>query len=151
MTFETTRADLTISTDPALLDIETIHRFLSEEAYWAKGRPAPVVAKAIRNSLNFGLYRQRQQIGFARVVSDFATFAWLSDVFILPEHRAQGLGKWLVQSIQSHPELQGLRRWILSTADAHGLYRQFGFQPLANPARWLELFTDPPDYTKVAP
>jgi len=105
-----------------------------------------VVVKAIRHSLCFGLFRGGQQIGFARVVTDYATFAWLADVFVLPEWRGQGLSKWLMSVISSHPRLQGFRRWVLSTRDAHTLYAQFGFTPLSAADRFMERFIDPPDY-----
>jgi GNAT superfamily N-acetyltransferase len=118
-----------IDTDPGLLDLDLIHRFLSEEAYWSPGVPRDVVAHSIEHSLNFGLYRDGEQVGFARVVTDRATFAWLADVFVLDGHRRDGLGKWLVETVLSHPDLDGLRRWILGTADAHGLYERFGFGP----------------------
>ncbi len=139
-----------ISTVKEKLDLKLIHGFLSNDSYWAKGRSIDIVARSIENSLSFGLYRNRQQIGFARVVTDYATFAWVADVFILEKHRGQGLAKWLMQTITSHPELQGLRRWVLGTKDAHELYRQFGFRELKRPERWLER-SDPqmqeePDY-----
>ncbi len=123
-----------ISTDPSKLNIDFIHHYLSEESYWAKGIPRSVVEKSIANSLCFGLYYNDEkilssyvQIGFARLITDRATFAWLADVFILPEHRRKGLSKWLMQTILAHPELQNLRRWLLATKDAHGLYKQFGW------------------------
>lgn len=141
-----------ISTDPARLDIPLIHEFLSNHSYWAQGVTLSVVEKAIRHSLCFGLYRlepesrpgisaeveRLQQAGFARVITDYATQARIVDVFILPEHRAQGLGKWLVETILAHPELQGLRIWTLSTRDAHSLYARYGFRPLANPEIQME-------------
>jgi GNAT superfamily N-acetyltransferase len=117
-----------------------IHEFLSKEAYWALGRSRDRVERSIRHSLNFGLYHLAEQIGFARVVTDRATFAWLADVFVLPDFREQRLSKWLMTVISEHPELQGLRRWILATRDAHGLYRQFGFEPLSAPDRFMERF-----------
>jgi N-acetylglutamate synthase-like GNAT family acetyltransferase len=128
-----------VSADPGQLDVETIHRYLAEESYWAKGIPRDTVEKAIQNSLNFGLYTSEgQMVGFARVVTDKATFAWLCDVFVLPEFRGAGLSKWLMTCVWAHPELQGLRRRMLATLDAHGLYTQFGFAPLATPDRFLE-------------
>lgn len=126
--------DWTVSDDPARLDRAMIHRFLSEESYWAAGRPRAVTDKAIEGSLCFGLYGPDGQAGFARVVTDRATFAWLSDVFVLPSLRGQGLGKALMAAVTGHPELQGLRRWMLRTRDAHGLYAAFGFEPVADPA-----------------
>ena len=110
-----------ISTDRSRLNIEFIHSFLSTQAYWAIGRSFEVVQEAIENSLNFGVFDRSRQIGFARVVTDFATFAWLADVFIIDEYRGHGLGVWLIEVITSHPQLQGFRRWILATRDAHEL------------------------------
>lgn len=119
-----------ISTDPVKLDIPMIHRYLSEESYWARQIPFETVKRSIENSLCFGLYNNEMQIGFARLVTDKATFAYLADVFILPAYRGKGLSKWLVKTIQAYPEVQGLRRWMLGTKDAHGLYRQFGWTAL---------------------
>ena len=127
---EWTRGEYVISDDSARLDIPAVHRFLSEEAYWSPGVPLDVVRRAVAGSVVFGLYHGQEQVGFARVVTDKATFAWLGDVYVLPEHRGQGLSKWLMQCIKSHPDLQGLRRWMLATRDAHGLYAQFGFAPV---------------------
>ena len=130
----------TITTDPTQLDIATIHHYLSQESYWAKGIPLETVKRAIANSLNFGVYApDGRQVAYARVVTDKATFAWLCDVFVLPEFQGQGIGKQLQAEIWQHPELQGLRRYLLATLDAHGLYRQFGFQELAAPERYLEI------------
>ena len=128
-----------ISTEKARLDLKAIHHFLSTQAYWSLNIPLSRIEGAVANSLNFGLYLQERQIGFARVVSDFTSVAYLADVYVLPEFRGQGLAKWLMQTIMSYPELQGLRRWILSTVDAHGLYKQFGWVPVAYPDRWMEL------------
>jgi len=116
-----------ITTDIAKLDLNVIHKFLSEESYWAKGIPKHVVEKSIVNSLCFGLFYNNAQIGFARLVTDRATFAYLADVFVLKEYRGKGLSKWLMKIIQLHPELQNLRRWLLTTKDAHGLYEQLGW------------------------
>ena len=127
-----------ISTDKERLDVETIHRFLSEESYWAQNRTLQQTRTAIENSLCFGIYLKGSQIGFARVVSDFATFAYVGDVFVLSEFRGQGLSKRLMESIVAHPNLQGLRRWLLATRDAHGLYEQFEFSSLKFPERWME-------------
>jgi GNAT superfamily N-acetyltransferase len=132
-----------ISTDRTLLDVALIHDYLSNSTYWATGRKLEVVQRSIDNSLCFGLYKtnsegKRAQVGFARVVTDYATFAWLADVFVLKEHRGQGLGKWLSEVIVSHPELQGFRRWVLATKDAHKLYRRVGFRELHRPERWME-------------
>ena len=130
----------TISTDPALLDVPAIHRYLSQESYWAQGIPLETVQRAIANSLNFGVYApDSRQVAYARVITDKATFAWLCDVFVLPEFQSQGIGKQLQAEIWQHPELQGLRRYMLATLDAHGLYQQFGFQELAAPERYLEI------------
>ena len=128
-----------ISTDPARLDLATIHRYLSEESYWARGIARPLMERSFAHSLCFGLYHQGAQAGFARVVTDHATFALLSDVFVLEAHRGQGLSKRLVERLAAHPDLQGLRRWMLVTADAHGLYAQYGFSPLGDPARFMEV------------
>jgi GNAT superfamily N-acetyltransferase len=130
-----------IDTNKNRLDIPQIHHFLSTQAYWAKGRSMEKVKRSIENSLCFGVYVNNSQAGFARVVSDYTIFAWLLDVFILPEYRGHGLGKKLVQTIMSHDDLQGLRRWGLATEDAHGLYRQFGFQTLKNPDLLMEITT----------
>ena len=128
----------TISTDKDKLEIEVITRFLAEESYWANRRTREQTVRAIDNSLCFGLFSPDRQIGFARVVTDFATFAYLGDVFVLREYRGLGLSKWLMEVITEHPELQGLRRWLLATKDAHGLYEKYGFEPLRFPDRWLE-------------
>lgn len=134
-------AEYTISTDPALLDVPFIHKFLSEEAYWALGRPYETVVRSVENSLCFGVYHGAQQVGFARVVTDYATFAWLCDVFIIPTERGKGLSKRLVQAVVSHPMLAGLRRMMLATRDAHELYRRYGeFEALRTPERWMERF-----------
>jgi GNAT superfamily N-acetyltransferase len=127
-----------ISTDKEKLDIDLIHRYLSEEAYWSKGIPRDIVVESIRNSLNFGLYDKEKQVGYARVVSDFATIAYLGDVFILPTHRGMGLSKKMMKEVMSHPKLQGLRRWVLLTSDAHGLYREFGWTAIEKPEKWME-------------
>jgi N-acetylglutamate synthase-like GNAT family acetyltransferase len=126
-----------ISTDPAQIDVAAVHGFLAA-SYWAQGIPRATVERSIQHSLCFGIYREKQQAGFARVITDRATFAYLADVFVVPEFRGRGLSKWLMECISAHPELQGLRRWSLITRDAHGLYRQFGFQPLSAPERWME-------------
>ena len=129
--------DIEISTDPARLDVDVIHRFLAEESYWARGRTREVVERTIAHSLCFGVYLEERQVGYARVVTDFATFAWLADVFILDEFRGRGYGKVLVQAVVDHPDLQGLGRILLATKDAHGLYAQFGFTPVP-PDRFME-------------
>ncbi len=127
-----------ISTDKQRLEIETIHRFLADESYWAKTRTLEQTKTAIQNSLCFGGYLDDRQVAFARVVTDFATFAYVGDVFVLSEFRGRGLGKLLMDAVVSHPELQGLRRWLLATRDAHGLYEPFEFSPLKFPDRWME-------------
>lgn len=121
-----------ISTDPQRLDVDAIHRFLSTEAYWSPGVPREVVERSIEHSLPFGAYLGDEQVGFARVVTDRATFAWLADVYIESAHRGKGLSKRLVAEILEHHDLKGLRRWLLGTADAHGLYRRYGFEVLDN-------------------
>ena len=130
--------EIEISTDRARLDVEAIHNFLVEESYWAKTRTFEQTRTAIENSLCFGAYAHGRLIGFGRVVSDFATFAYIGDVFVLDEFRGQGISKNLMQAIVDHPQLQGLRRWLLATKDAHGLYRQFDFDQLKFPDRWME-------------
>lgn len=132
------QAEYIISTDRNRLQIEAVHRFLSEESYWAHNRTKEQTETAIKNSLPFGVYSGENQIGFARVVTDYATFAYIGDVYILEEYRGLGLSKWLMETIVNHPELQGLRRWILATRDAHTLYEKFGFHGLVHPERWME-------------
>ena len=134
-----------LDTNPARLNLAVIHQYLSQESYWAQHIPLATVERAVANSLNFGVYApDGQQAAFARVVSDRATFAWLCDVFVLPAYRGLGLSKWLVRSVLAHPDLQGLRRHLLATLDAHGLYRQHGYQPLPEPSRWLEIRPEVP-------
>lgn len=136
--------NIEISTEKSLLDIPLIHRFLSEESYWAKGISRELVERAIENSFCFGVYSGDKQVGFARVMTDFVTFAYLADVFVLPEFRGKGISKELINFIKSYPELQGLRRWLLATVDAHGLYKQFGFTPLSHPERFMEIRIENP-------
>jgi GNAT superfamily N-acetyltransferase len=126
-----------ISTDRSRLDLDLIYRYLSFESYWARGRTREEIERAIEHSIPFGAYRDGGQIGFARVVSDRATFAWLADVFVLPDHRGAGVGKQLVPAVLEHPELRAMRRWLLATADAHGLYRRFGFGELVDGNRFM--------------
>ncbi len=128
-----------ISDDPARLDFEAICDFLSR-AYWADKRPREVIGKSLQFSLNFGVYDGNRQIGFARVITDRATFAYLCDVFVHEDYRGKALGKWMMECILAHPELQGLRRWSLATHDAHGMYKQFGFTELSDPSKWMEKF-----------
>lgn len=132
------RPPFVISTDPEQLDIEVIHGFLAR-SYWSSDIPREFVERAIRNSLCFGLYAEDAQIGFARVISDYACFAYLADVFVLEEWRGRGLSKFMMECIRSHPDLQNLRRWMLATADAHGLYKQFGFESIGRPERLMEI------------
>jgi len=137
--FEVKRDTFTISTDPSRLDLDAICGFLAR-AYWASDRPRDRIERSLANSLAFGLYDGTKQIGLARVVTDYATFAWLCDVFIDEAYRGRDLGKWLMDSVLSHPDLQGLRRWLLATRDAQLLYSQFGFEPLKNPERWMQKY-----------
>lgn len=136
MAYEWRRGDYLISDDPARLDIEVIHGYL-KRSYWAASRPVERIVRSIEHSLPFGLYKDGRQIGFARAVTDYSTFAYLADVFVLEEFRAEGLGKWLVEVALAHPDLQEMRRWMLATRDAHELYRQFGFTELKDPERWM--------------
>ena len=130
---------LLISDDPALLDRALIFDFLRNRSYWAQEVTREILDRSVENSLCFGVYLDGKQIGFARVVTDFATFAWLADVFVVEEKRGQGISKKLVAALLAHPRLQGLRRFMLGTRDAHGLYAQFGFKPLAHPERFMEI------------
>ncbi len=132
------RDEFLISTDPAKIDLDVVHAFLAR-AYWSEDIPRAVVEKALAHSLNFGLYAGVKQVGLARVITDYATFAYVADVFVLEDFRGRGLGKWLMRTVRDYPELQGLRRWSLATRDAHGLYRQVGFDALRNPERWMEI------------
>ena len=136
--FERRRPPFTISSDPARLDLDAIHAFLAQESYWAAGIEKERLARAIANSLCFGLYREREQIGFARVISDYATYAYLNDVYVLAPERGQGLASWLIESVLAHPELQDLQRFMLTTKDAQELYVRFGFRALVFPARHME-------------
>ena len=138
--------EYTISADKARMDIDVIHAYLSQ-SYWSPGIPREVVERAVANSMCFGIFRAEEQVGFARVVTDRATFAYLADVFILESHRGKGLSKALMREIRAHPDLQGLRRWLLATRDAHDLYRKFGFKELGNPSRLMEAH-DPDAYTR---
>ena len=135
-------SNIEISTDKGRLDVDAIYKFLSEESYWAEKRTREQTRTAIENSICFGVYDGERQIGFARVVSDKATFAYLGDVFIVSDYQGQGIGKMLMSTILEHPDLQGLRRWVLATKDAHGLYTQFGFSHLRFPERWMERAAD---------
>jgi len=151
-----TRGDYEISTDPAKIDMAVVHGFLAK-CYWARGIPERIVRRSIENSICFGVYqiaagegpadKNRVQAGFARIISDLATFSYIADVFILEAHRGHGLAKWMMECILRHPDLQGLRRWALATADAHGLYEQFGFVRVRSAERWMEKH-DPDVYRK---
>jgi len=141
------KGEFTVTTDPALIDLDMVYGFLTE-CYWAKGIPREVVARSIENSLCFGMYADGKQIGFARVISDYATYAYIGDVFVLESFRGRGLGKWLMECIMQHPGLQGLRRWSLVTRDAHALYAHLGFTPLKRPQNYMELH-DPDVYQKA--
>lgn len=137
-TVEHRRGKFLISTDPARLDLDVIHNFLTN-CYWARGIPREVVERSNARSLCFGVYDgDGTQVGFARVISDFATIAYVGDVFVVESHRGRGLSKWLMECITQHPALQDLRRWILTTRDAHGLYEQVGFAPVKFPERYME-------------
>ena len=142
------RGDYTITTDATRLDVPAIHAFLTR-SYWSAGIAQALVQKAIDHSLCFGLFHRAEQVGFARVVTDRATFAYLADVYVLDAHRGHDLSKWLVQVVRAHPDLQGLRRFLLATRDAHGLYAQFGFKELAFPSRMMEVL-DVDVYTRAA-
>ena len=134
------RGEFEISTERARLDLAVLHDFISGRSYWARGRSREQLERSIQHSLPFGVYHAERLVGFARVVTDYATFAWLADVFVLEEFRGRGLSKWLVEVILAHPDLQNLRRWLLATRDAHELYRRFGFTELAQPRLWMERF-----------
>jgi len=134
---ETHRDQFTISTDPSRLDMNAVYDFLSR-SYWAKTRPRERTDAAFTNSLVFGLYDENRQIGMGRVITDFSIVAYLGDIFIHEDYRAHGLGKWLVQSILEHPDLKHVRRWLLATDDAHGLYQQFGFEKLSDVEKWMQ-------------
>lgn len=138
-----TARDIVVSADPSRLDLDVVHGFLTN-SYWARGISREVVERALRHSLCFGAFDGRRQVGFARVISDCATFAYVSDVFVLESHRGRGVGKRLMAAVMAHPDLQGLRRWTLFTRDAHGLYRQYGFREARHPDRLMEVFDDAP-------
>ena len=141
-------SEFTITTDRAAMDADVVHRYLSEQSYWNRGVSFDKVVKAMDNSLCFGGFVDGRQVAFGRVVTDRIFFAWLADIFVLPEHQGKGYSKALMAAIKAHPDLQGLRRMFLGTLDAHGLYAQFGFTPLKKPERLMEInnmvFTDPP-------
>jgi len=137
MSVEEQRGEYCLSSDLARMDLDVIHGYLSR-VYWSEGIPRDVVERSMQNSLCFGVFRGTEQVGFARVISDFATFAYVADVFVLEQHRGRGLATWLMQFVMQHPRLQGLRRWALATRDAHALYEKVGFK-LLNPDRWMEI------------
>ena len=141
------KGDYTISTDSSRMDISAIHDFLSHHSHWSRGISLDLVSRSVEHSLNFGLFYQNKQIGYARVITDYATIAYLGDVYVLPEHRGRGLSKWLMEEVMTHPDLQGLRRWILLTSDAHGLYEKYGWKKIAKPDLYMELH-DPKVYKK---
>jgi N-acetylglutamate synthase-like GNAT family acetyltransferase len=144
-TYEINDGEWLISTDQTLLDRAFVHGFLQERSYWAKSIPAEIVDRSIEHSLCFGVYRSRKQVAFCRVISDYATFAWLADVFVDETQRGLGLGKRLVTAVRAHPQLHGLRRFMLCTADAHKLYAQFGFAPIKRVELFMEIL-DPNPY-----
>lgn len=127
-----------LTTDASLFDIDTLYHFISDQSYWSRGIPRAIFERSLQHSLCFGLFQEETQIGFARVVSDFATFAYLGDVFVHENHRGRGLSKWMMDCVLLHPDLQGLRRWMLATRDAHELYKQFGFTELKAPVKFME-------------
>ncbi len=148
---EVKKNDFLISTDKSKLDVDVIHHYLCNESYWAKNIPKDIVQQSIEGSVCFGLYDTGKQVGFARVITDTATFGYLADVFIIETYRGKGLGKWMMEVIMNHPGLQAFRRWMLATQDAQGLYAQFGFQPLDKPERIMRYspFDEyPPGYNK---
>lgn len=138
------QGDYTISTERNRLDEEMVHRYLAEESYWAKGRPRAITQRVIEHSLCFGVYHGAAQVGFARVITDYATHAYLSDVFILPAYQGRGLGKWLMQCIMDAPETAGVYKWALHTLDAHALYTQYGFTTVSQPGAYMEIRQPPP-------
>lgn len=142
MLYERTQGRFELTTDKNRMQLDVIHRFL-QKSYWANTRTIEVIKKSIEHSLPFGIFDGERQIGFARVISDFSTFGWIADVFIDQEYRGQGLSKWLMESILAHPDLQGMRRWVLATRDAHSLYSKFGFTALNKPERWMEIDSQP--------
>jgi GNAT superfamily N-acetyltransferase len=147
--YEVRHGEYLISSNPSLVDLDAVHSYLSIESYWAKGISRERCAIALRNSIPFGAYRDGKQVGYARAITDRATFAYLADVYVNEAHRGRGLGKALVEAVVKHPELTHLRRWMLGTRDAHGLYAQFGFIPLEQPGRWMEL-PEPDAYAAVS-
>jgi GNAT superfamily N-acetyltransferase len=141
------KGDYRITTDPLQFDRDVIFEFLARQAYWSRNIPHETMEKSLANSLGFALFHRDQQVGFVRVISDYATIAYLGDVFVIPEFRGRGLSKWLMECVMSHPDLQSLLRWILVTGDAHELYKKFGFAALAKPESYMELY-NPEVYTR---
>ncbi len=137
--YEWQQGEYTISTDPARLNLDLIVDFLQQRSYWARDRSRAKIERSIPLSLVFGLYHKTQQVGFARLITDYTIFVYVCDVFVIESERGQGLGKWLMRTMQLHPELQDMRRWVLTTQDAHGMYAQTGFVPLKNPERWMQV------------
>jgi GNAT superfamily N-acetyltransferase len=137
--FVETRGPFTLSTDAARLPLDDIHRWLADESYWARGIPRDVFVRSLEHALSFAIYEGDRLVAYARVITDYATIAYLGDVFVREPWRGRGLATWLVEAIHRHPDLQGLRRWILLTRDAHGVYARAGWTPLEDPARWMEL------------
>lgn len=146
-TIDVKEGEYHITSDKALLDLHAIHDYLSKESYWAQNIPFDTVQKAVAGSLSFGVFHDNKQIGFARVITDGAVFGYLADVYILEPYRGKGLSKFLMRTILAHPDLQGLRRLLLVTSDAHGLYRQFGFTDVPNPEKFMQRH-NPDPYTK---
>jgi GNAT superfamily N-acetyltransferase len=136
-TYEESKDDFLISTDKSKLDVTAIHHYLSTASYWAKNIPLHTVQRSIEHSFCFGVYKNNEQVGFARLITDYSTYAYLADVFIAAQYRGLGLSKWLIQFIITNPEVEGLRRWALATQDAHHLYAQFGFVPPEKPERLM--------------
>jgi GNAT superfamily N-acetyltransferase len=133
-----TKDEYEIDDDPTRLDLDVVHGFITG-SYWAEGISRDVVERSVANSLNLGLYGSESQVGFTRVVTDRATFAWVADVFVLPEHRGRGLGHWMIETLRAHPDLAGIRRFMLATSDAHQVYVDCGFTPLSDPTRYMEI------------
>jgi GNAT superfamily N-acetyltransferase len=131
--------DYCLSTDKSRLDIDVIHHYLSVDSYWAKGIPRHIVEKSLAHSWCFGIYHGNDQVGFGRLTTDYSTFAYLADVFVLPAHRGKGLSKWMMACIMAQPEISGMRRIMLATSDAHGLYAGFGFKPLDAPEKIMQI------------
>ncbi|CAH1658921.1 GNAT family N-acetyltransferase [Chelatococcus asaccharovorans] len=144
------RGPYTLSTDRDRLDLDRVHRFLAEESYWARGVPRDCVARSIEGAMSLGLYCAGEQVGFARLVTDCTRLAYLMDVFIDGAHRGQGLGSWLAQAIQTHPDLAGVTRWMLTTVDAHAVYERAGWRPLAHPERMMEVVKPMPRASEAA-